>query len=531
MPCFLYCLGLSLILLRSAALAEEFDTSTLHGVVKNAQGDPVAGVRVWINRTSNARMAPGLKTEGVTDDQGKYEIPLRYEQGKSLSVREVFADKAGFVRGISGDAIQVRAGDKTRQDYQLQPGEILAGELRLPLLPSERGRDPASVRRILAVFGPNVDKLPLNARCFIPDARGKFEIYLPEGEYSLRVLGYGSGPIELTKLRPPRRDLRIEMAPFVWDAESVGKAFDDFCDAFDRNYSYFYRKPDVDWTALRTEHRAAARQAKNPAELAAALKPMLTPFGDMHIWIETPTGVIGTRDGGYSFNGNRDVTLAEIEDRVECGKFAIVGKTKRDGFGYFLMRRQSESNAENVRQAIDAIRKLKDAPGFVVDLRSANGGSEPLALEIASLFCTKPTVYAKSKYRSGPKHDDFGQVFERILPATAGAYSGPVVCLIGPGAVSSGEGFVQMMKCLPNVTTVGLPTRGASGNPKPHALGGSGVSVYFSTWVGMLPDGQAIEGVGVTPDVQVTARKLDYAAADPTLERSLEILRAAIAAP
>src|SRR5262249_13076657 len=156
--------------------------------------------------------------------------------------------------------------------------------------------------------------------------------------------------------------------------------------------------------------------------------------------------------------------------------------------------------------------------------RVANGGSEPLAQEIASQFCTKDTVYAKSKYRNGPGHNDFTKEYERTLTASANAFTNPVVCIISPGAVSSGEGFVQMMKCLPQVSTVGLPTRGASGNPAPYTLSGTGVTVIFSRWVDMMPDGKIFEDTGITPDVVVNEPRTAYVERDPTLEKALEIL-------
>jgi C-terminal processing protease CtpA/Prc len=204
-----------------------------------------------------------------------------------------------------------------------------------------------------------------------------------------------------------------------------------------------------------------------------------------------------------------------------------MGNDKMKGLQESDPRSRREQRA--IRVAVAAIRKLKDAPGFIVDLRSANGGSEPLAIEIAQMFCARSTVYAKSKYRTGVGHETFGKVYDRILPATDDAYTPPVVCLIGPGAVSSGEGFVQMMKCLPQVTTVGLPTRGASGNPKPFELSRTGLTVYFSSWVDMLPDGYPIEGVGIAPDTRVEAPKTSYVTADPTLEKGLETLRAKVA--
>ena len=81
------------------------------------------------------------------------------------------------------------------------------------------------------------------------------------------------------------------------------------------------------------------------------------------------------------------------------------------------MADQSAANDENVQQAIDAIEKLHDASGFVVDLRQANGGDELLAQRIAQLFCAKDTVYAKSKYRDGVGHGEFTEEFPRTFPA------------------------------------------------------------------------------------------------------------------
>ncbi len=256
---------------------------------------------------------------------------------------------------------------------------------------------------------------------------------------------------------------------------------------------------------------------------------MLAPLRDIHVWIVTPQGQVRTYRTGYQYNGNMNAVLAQLDERTVCGEYAVVGKTKPDGFGYFLMRRQGAANEADVQKAIDAIRRLSDAPGFVVDLRAANGGSEPLALEIARQFCANETVYAKSKRRSGPGHDEFGLDSQRRLPATKGAYTRPVVCLIGPGAVSSGEGFVKMMRSLPHVTPVGLPTRGASGNPSGFNLQGAGLSIFFSRWVDMMPDGKTFEGVGIPPGVKVEFSVADYANGDPTFARGLEILRQKIA--
>src|SRR5262249_55213207 len=158
---------------------------------------------------------------------------------------------------------------------------------------------------------------------------------------------------------------------------------------------------DVDWKALKEKYRPKAVRAKDAKELAALLAEMLAPLRDLHVWVETADGLVPTYRSGYAYNGNRRVTLAQLEDRTECGRFAVVGRTKGDGFGYFLMVRQSEANPADVMKAAEAVKKLRDPPGFVVDLRSANGGNELLARDIARLFCASDTVYAKSKFRNG----------------------------------------------------------------------------------------------------------------------------------
>lgn len=370
-----------------------------------------------------------------------------------------------------------------------------------------------------------------NARHYHTDPGGRFEIWLPPGEYTLEThYGEAVEKVEWKGLVAGQTNLVLDIPGFNWSEAEVGKVFDEFWEVMDRRYSYFFLKKEVDWRESKSRYRAKAVQAQNPKELATVLTEMLTPLRDIHVWINTPEGRVSTHRGSYTYNGNRSVTLDGLSEKIKCDEFAVVGKTKADGFGCFVMLNQGAATSNSVREAIVAIEKLHDTPGFVVDLRRANGGSEPLAQEIAALFCAKDTVYAKSKYRNGPGHKDFGQEDERILRASPRPYLKPVVCLIGPGAVSSGEGFVKMMAALPQVTTVGLATRGASGNPRPWPLGRTGLTLYFSRWVDLMPNGQSFEGIGIPPAVEVNEPVSAYAQRDPTLEKGLELLRAKVKA-
>ena len=511
-----------------AAEANDFDSARLTGRVTDESGRPVIGATVRWNKASGAKLDLTKPSAVTTDGDGRYELTLWFDKDATLTIKEVFAESDGFARAAPPVSIPLRRGDRSQLDLRLEKGEVLAGTIRLPLLAHERAMpkeaQEAVSKRVIYVSGSKLEGLTTNARCYLTEPSGRFRAFLPADEYTLEVLTYGTEPVVWKGIKTSQENLVLELPPFEWSQAEVGRVFDELWTAMDGSYSYFSLKKDVNWQAVKEAYRPKAIQAKNARELAAVLQEMLAVLRDMHVWIETPDGILPTHRSSYTYNGDRQLVLSLLEDRTECGKFAIVGRTKDDGFGYFLMVRQSEANPADVQKAVEAIRKLSDVPGFVVDLRTANGGSEPMAQEIARPFCNKDTIYALSKYRSGPGHEEFGQENKRILPATPGAYTKPVVCLIGPGAVSSGEGFVKMMKCLPHVTTVGLPTRGASGNPRPFELSRSGLTVYFSRWVDLTPDGQTFEGIGLPPDVRVNTAATE-GDRDPTLKKALEILR------
>lgn len=517
------------LLLVGRAWGEEFVAGTISGRVTDIDGNPLVGATILFNRATGARMDLKTPPTATSNEVGEYRLALRFERGKTLHVREIFVDRPGYVRAAPDIDLAITEGETVPRDFVLESGLKFAGELRLSPLPHETGTraDPRRTRRLIKITGPGLGDRPSNAHYYFTEPGGAFSLYLPRGEYTVEVgpsTGYGSEPFRWSNLRAGVENLILEPTPFGWTPEELGKLFDELWQTMDRQYSYFFLKPDVDWSRLRDEYRPQALAVTNATELTAVLQKMLAPLRDSHVWIETSEGRVSPYRSSYAYNGNLEVILDQLEAVTTCGEYAIVGRTKKDGYGYFLMLRQSAANPALVKSAGDAIRAMADAPGFIVDLRRANGGNEPLAAEIAKLFCAEETIYARSKRRSGPGHEDFGKVQDRVLPASENPYTRPVVCLIGPGAVSSGEGFVKMMACLPWVTTVGQRTRGASGNPAPWHFGRTGLSVYFSRWVDLMPDGQTFEGVGIPPEIEVRLPPEAYRSADPTLVRGLEIL-------
>ncbi len=256
------------------AWAEEFDSCRIQGTVTDAAGNPLAGASVGLNRSEGAEHAPDNKYEAITDNNGRYQLMVRFAKGQTLIAREVFADLRGYVRGAPPLTLPLKDGEQGTVDFRLEKGAMLAGQLRLPLEPWERGRPPKSIVRVLEVSNSDFEKLTINARCHLFGADGRFEVYVPSGEYTLRVVNYNDFP-EWKEIKAPSRDLTLELPPFEWTEANLGKAFDNLWNVMDNSYSYFFLKPDLNWQALRDAHRPKIVRAQDAAELSAALQEML----------------------------------------------------------------------------------------------------------------------------------------------------------------------------------------------------------------------------------------------------------------
>ncbi|MCA9260533.1 MAG: S41 family peptidase, partial [Planctomycetales bacterium] len=241
---------------------------------------------------------------------------------------------------------------------------------------------------------------------------------------------------------------------------------------------------------------------------------------DLNVWIEMPSGErIPSFRSSYAPNYDHDYVRDQLVDLETYPPLGFAGRT-RDGLGFIACPSLPPENDDLYDRFFDKIATLLDCPGMIVDLRGNRGGAEPRGAQIAGVLTQRRVIYARSQRRSGPRPDDLSESPPRYLaPHPSLYYPGPVVCLIGPGCVSSGEGFALMMAAVERATLVGQPTRGASGNPSPVALS-NGVKVWFSRWISLTPDGVPIESRGVTPDVETSQGDRG----DAGFERARELL-------
>jgi carboxyl-terminal processing protease len=194
-------------------------------------------------------------------------------------------------------------------------------------------------------------------------------------------------------------------------------------------------------------------------------------------------------------------------------------------------------------QLDELARRLRDgAGGLVVDLRGNAGGTEQIAVAIASAVTPRPVVGGNRRVRlstaaraarpewrdlaSDPAHPGWSE--ELPLATTGGgADPGPVAVLIDAGCRSSCEQLALLLRAA-GARLIGETTGGSSGAPITVRMPRSGAWVEIPAWALVDPAGRPIEGRGVVPDEVLAPTRADLAAGrDPVLARGL----AAVAGP
>jgi hypothetical protein len=303
--------------------------------------------------------------------------------------------------------------------------------------------------------------------------------------------------------------------------------------SFDRIYPSFVNKK-IDWLALKEEYESRASQAATVGEFLRIIREMLSKLKDTHIWIDTPEGTRSTYDwydpNVNYHNYNYQALRKYMESIEQIGETILLARTS-DNLTYIAFTSWGPSVQKDIEELKKYLPDILNSRGEIIDVRVNTGGSEPLALIVAACFTDKPVVYARSRFRNGPRHTDLTEPEDRILePDKDGIYySKATIVLIGPQCASSNESFVSAMNEIPQVTLIGDRTAGSSGNPTFVELNlPAKISISIPQWIDLLPDGTPLEKEGIKPDVVVEASKKDFTGDnDPVLEQAINLMRSA----
>ena len=295
--------------------------------------------------------------------------------------------------------------------------------------------------------------------------------------------------------------------------------------------------------------------------------------------------VFGRRGSGAVFTFAKDGREFEVRlDRVDPSKI-VWSKTDIAPQGITPQRLISSSDVHTVQITDDGIAmiriasfddasmpgkiyscfdELKNAKGYILDVRGNNGGNSENADAIAALFISgefhscyaetqvyEPTYKAWSMFREDFKHlspddamlkyaDDAyslktfrmrKNIFyvkdegRNVVNNAPGKLNGPIVVLMNQSTFSAAEDFVDVMKMYTNAVFVGNNTAGSSGQPLCEPLE-SGGFFRICTRRCIAQNGEDIYNKGFAPDFRIIPSAADLAAGrDIVLEKGIEIIK------
>jgi hypothetical protein len=324
--------------------------------------------------------------------------------------------------------------------------------------------------------------------------------------------------------------ISVSMALGATPDDPAEKSIRELRELIDTKYSYRDFR-GVDWDRAFADHDGALRRAVKPEDFAAEAARLLSVAKDPHVNVQASGRQFSSyrREVSPNFTYN---TIARVVPNFRPLNSSVATGYFPEGIAYLLVKTWSRQRDADFEAIYPELAKWERVKGLIIDVRGNGGGTDRNSSALARCFLPQPVVYAKYLTRNASAPGGFNPPRDAALQPNAQGpkYHGPIAVLMGPCCMSSCENFLLMMKQVPNCVLVGEKSYGASGNPQPYALS-NGVTVYLSSWKGLLLDGTCFEGQGIAPDIQVRARPADFERQDPVIDAALRTLRKGAVGP
>lgn len=184
--------------------------------------------------------------------------------------------------------------------------------------------------------------------------------------------------------------------------------------------------------------------------------------------------------------------------------------------GYIQLTSFTERTDAELKKAIDEL-FAQDAQSFILDLRGNGGGLLETAVNVASQFLPDGIVLTEDRKNEG----------ERVYQVREGGklLEAPLVLLGDGGTASASEIVVGALQDRDRAILIGEKTFGKGSVQLIYELSDSSrLHVTVAKW--FTPDGNAIDGLGLTPDIEVPITEEDRVNVhDPQLARAISYLQ------
>ena len=214
-----------------------------------------------------------------------------------------------------------------------------------------------------------------------------------------------------------------------------------------------------------------------------------------------------------------DFTVMRTTIQVPSVEWHILTDTQHaSAVGYIAIHQFTERTGDEVRQAIQELRQ-DGSQAYLIDLRDNGGGVLSAAVDVASHFLDGGVVLIERK-RNQPDI-----TFPATTDGSTRAIDEPLAVLINGNTASASEIVAGAIQDRQRGKLIGDKSFGKGSVQSIYDLSdGSSAHITSAQW--LTPNKRAIDGVGLTPDIEVT-RAADEAGQgkDSQLDRALAELR------
>jgi carboxyl-terminal processing protease len=205
------------------------------------------------------------------------------------------------------------------------------------------------------------------------------------------------------------------------------------------------------------------------------------------------------RDGPDGWTGSRPFTLVREEIRIRSADFRSLG----DGVGYVRIKQFQTTTTDELLNALQSLSRPNKLRALVLDLRANPGGLLEQAAKVADVFLDDGVIVSTLGEHEGREEK------KATRDGTEPDY--PIIVLTNGSSASASEIVAGALKNLDRAIVVGQTTfgKGTVQLVFPHVTP-DGAALKLTIAQYLTPGNVSIQGVGVTPDIE-----LDPMTADP----------------
>ena len=190
----------------------------------------------------------------------------------------------------------------------------------------------------------------------------------------------------------------------------------------------------------------------------------------------------------------RDGEELEFEiERATINTNPITIEVLEDNIGYLKLPSFDTDTAEDFKEKVEELQK-QGCTSLIIDLRNNGGGILDETTDIADLLLEKgrTIITTKDKYENE----------EVIISEDEATFEMPIVILANENSASASEVLIGALKDNDRATIIGTTTYGKGVIQTVISLSNGG-SLKLTTAEYYTPNGTAINGVGIDPDIEI----------------------------